>query len=76
MTQQAGGGRRELVGRHRPDGKQIAHHEGFHEALENALENHDWPPGDHEAQVHFGAIVRVTNPGVIHEYIVRIDPAG
>ncbi|HEX6701943.1 MAG TPA: hypothetical protein VF101_14545 [Gaiellaceae bacterium] len=72
MTESGGGGKRQLVGRHRPKDK-IKHHEGFHLAIEDALANHDWPAGDHDASVHFGAVVNVTNPGVIHEYVVRIE---
>jgi len=72
MSEHAAGGG-ELEGRYQPEGADISHHEGFHRALENALENHDWPGGDHEARVRHYATVRVTNPGVIHEYIVRVS---
>jgi hypothetical protein len=74
MTQ-GGGQKREIVGRHRPQGK-IQHLEGFHQALEDALANHDWPQGKHEADVHFAAVVEITNPGVINEYLVRLSTPG
>ena len=73
MTQQAGGGRHEIVGTHQPGDEKIPHHEGFHRALEDALAKHDLSAGEHKANIHFGARIRVTNPGVIHEYVARVE---
>ena len=53
-----------------------AHMEGFEQALALALDkassNDALGTGDHEVEVHFGAHVSVTNPGVVNEYVVRL----
>ena len=51
------------------------HMDGFEQALARALAEASKSPlgtGDHEVEVHFGAHVSVTNPGVVNEYVVRL----
>jgi hypothetical protein len=51
------------------------HHEGFHEAMEDALANasKDLGPGTYDVEVHFTAEVTVTNPGVVGFYKVQLS---
>jgi hypothetical protein len=48
------------------------HHVGWDRALEDALKNIGWPRGQHQAQVEFGALIDVTNPGHVIEYHVTV----
>jgi hypothetical protein len=48
------------------------HHIGWSKALQNALDNIEWPIGEHQAQIAFGALVEVENPGHVIEYHVTV----
>ena len=45
------------------------HMANFNKAIQNALDNLNWPVGDHPgASVQLSATVRVRNPGTIIDY--------
>ena len=48
------------------------HHIGWSRALQDALDNIGWPIGEHQAQIVFGALVEVENPGNVIEYHVTV----
>jgi hypothetical protein len=51
------------------------HMDGFEKAVARALDEaskSSLGTGDHDVEIHFGAHVSVTNPGVINEYVVRL----
>lgn len=54
------------------DFKPNEHHIGWDRAFQAALDNIGWPIGDHRAQVEFGAVIDVTNPGSVIEYHVTL----
>jgi hypothetical protein len=53
-----------------------SHHEGWDEALDEALKNASvlGPPGTYQVTVTFSATVEVTNPGTIQGYTVTLNP--
>jgi hypothetical protein len=48
------------------------HHTGWNEALANALDQIDRPRGKYQVTITFNAVVDVTNPGNVVEYIVTL----
>jgi len=52
------------------------HHQGWDEALADALQNASQlgPPGTYEVDVEFSATVEVHNPGTIQGYAVKLKP--
>jgi hypothetical protein len=50
------------------------HSEGWDAALQNALDNTGWPPGDRNAHVEFSVTARIKNPGIVLKYSVTLLP--
>ena len=48
------------------------HHLGWDRALQKALDRINRPPGTYKANVDFSAVIDVTNPGSVIEYIVTL----
>lgn len=47
----------------------IDHMHNYNQAIQNALDNLNWPVGDHQgASLQLSATIKVTNPGTIIEY--------
>lgn len=63
----SGHGGREVRGK-APAREGLSHHEGFNEALEDALQNIGLAPGTYHARIQFEAEVTVTNPGGVGVY--------
>ena len=64
-----------VTGRHRPPAPSHQHWDGWNAAVEHALANTNWPANTYaDVTVEFFATVKVTNPGSIVEYAVRITP--
>lgn len=50
-------------------GAPIDHMHNYNQAIQNALDNLNWPPGDHQgASLQLSATIKVVNPGTIIEY--------
>ena len=52
------------------------HSEAFDRALENALykaSKNGFAPGTHKVRIEFKAVIEVTNPGRVQDYIVSIE---
>jgi hypothetical protein len=66
------------MGAFRPEdyekGEPVDHMHYWNLALDNALQNIGGAPGKYRKTVQFGAVVDVTNPGGVIEYLVTIDP--
>jgi hypothetical protein len=68
--------RQPITGKFRPTKRRPLgpdeHHVGWDQALEKALKDIGWPPGDYQVQVEFGAKINVKNPGSVIEYHVTL----
>ena len=52
------------------------HSEAFDRALENALykaSKNGFDPGTHKVRIEFQAVIEVTNPGRVQDYIVSVE---
>lgn len=67
---------RPVTGSFRPTAKQLAapieHHIGWDKALDNALLAVKRQSGTYQVSVTYNAVIDVTNPGTIIEYLVTI----
>ena len=57
--------------------KSQSHSDGWNAAIDNALLNTGWQPGNYpKVKVDFYADINVVNPGNIVEYSVKLTPGG
>jgi hypothetical protein len=50
-------------------GAPVDHMHNYNQAIQNALDNLNWPAGDHQgASLQLSATIHVVNPGTIIEY--------
>jgi hypothetical protein len=66
--------RKPVTGKYRVNGelKPDEHHIGWNHAFQRALDDINWPTGEYQVQVEFGAKIEVTNPGSVIEYHVTL----
>lgn len=55
-----------------PDAAPVDHIANYNRAIQNALDNLEWPRGDHNATLQLSATIRVVNPGSIIEYCATL----
>jgi hypothetical protein len=58
------------------DAAPTKHSQAFDRALEDALDRASksgFEPGEHNVRIEFRAVMKVTNPGRIQDYIVSIE---